>query len=81
MVAERRYLWDEKLNIYFEDGRFLYQVHALGEVAAHWCDPDRYDASYDFTDWPKWSCTWRVRGAAQGLYTAQPLLKNVSLEC
>ena len=22
MVAERRYLWDEKLNIYFEDGRF-----------------------------------------------------------
>jgi hypothetical protein len=62
MVAERRYLWDEKLNIYFEDGRFLLQVPALGGVAAHWCDPDQYIASYDFTDWPKWSCTCRIRG-------------------
>ena len=62
MMAERRYRWDEKLNIYFEDGRFFHQVPALGGAAAHWCDPDQYDASYDFTDWPKWSCTWRVRG-------------------
>jgi hypothetical protein len=53
MVAKRRYLWDEKLNIYFEDGRFLHQVPVLGGVAAHCCDPDQYDASYDFTDWPK----------------------------
>ena len=62
MVAERRYRWDADLNIYFDDGRFFHQVPALGGDAAHWCDPDQYDATYDFTHWPRWSCTWRVRG-------------------
>ena len=62
MVAERRYRWDADLNIYFDDGRFFHQVPALGGDAAHWCDPDQYDATYDFTNWPRWSCTWRVRG-------------------
>ena len=40
MVAERRYRWDEKLNIYFEDGRFFHRVAAMSGAAAHWCDPD-----------------------------------------
>jgi hypothetical protein len=62
MVAERRYCWDADLNIYFDDGRFFHQVPALGGDAAHWCDPDQYDATYDFTHWPQWSCTWRVSG-------------------
>ena len=62
MVAGRRYSWDADLNIYFDDGRFFHQVPALGGDAAHWCDPDQYDATYDFTHWPQWSCTWRVRG-------------------
>lgn len=62
MMAERRYRWDADFNIYFDDGRFFHQVPALGGDAAHWCDPDQYDATYDFTHWPQWSCTWRVRG-------------------
>jgi hypothetical protein len=73
MVAKRRYLWDEKLNIYFEDGRFLHQVPVLGGVAAHCCDPDQYDAAKMVLYMPD-------QGAAQGLHTAQPILKNVNLE-
>ncbi|MDC1481258.1 DUF6314 family protein [Ascidiaceihabitans sp.] len=62
MMAERRYRWDADLNIYFDDGQFFHQLPALGGDATHWCDPDQYDATYDFTHWPQWSCTWRVKG-------------------
>lgn len=62
MKAERRYRWDADLNIYFEDGRFFHQVPPKGGEAAHWCDPDQYDVTYDFSDWPMWSCTWKVKG-------------------
>jgi hypothetical protein len=62
MTAERRYRWDKDLNIYFDDGRFFHQVPALGGAAAHWCDPDQYDVTYDFENWPAWSCTWKVKG-------------------
>lgn len=62
MQAERRYRWDRDLNIYFEDGRYFHQVPATGGEAAHWCDPDQYDVAYDFAQWPRWSCTWTVKG-------------------
>lgn len=60
--AERSYRWDDKLQVFFQDGRFFHAVPAQGGDSAHWCDPDQYDASYDFSDWPQWSCRWRVRG-------------------
>lgn len=60
--AERKYHWDNDLNIYFDDGRFFHRVPVDGGNAAHWCDPDQYDATYDFERWPEWSCTWKVRG-------------------
>jgi hypothetical protein len=62
MRAERQYHWDIDLNIYFDDGRFFHQVPKAGGDATHWCDPDRYDVTYDFGDWPNWSCTWKVSG-------------------
>jgi hypothetical protein len=60
--AERRYTWDDQLNVYFDDGRFFHQIPAQGGDAAHWCDPDQYDVTYDFSNWPRWQAVWRVRG-------------------
>ncbi|MCC1492589.1 DUF6314 family protein [Cognatishimia sp. F0-27] len=60
--AERRFRWDDTLRVWFDDGRFFHQVPPEGGTAAHWCDPDQYDAAYDFSGWPGWCCTWRVRG-------------------
>lgn len=62
MQAERRYLWKEGLDVYFEDGRFFHTVPAEGGAAAHWCAPDQYDVTYDFTHWPRFEAKWRVRG-------------------
>ncbi|SDX97392.1 DUF6314 family protein [Citreimonas salinaria] len=74
--AERRYLWDEALQVRFQDGRFFHAVPPLGGRVAHDCPPDRYEATYDFAEWPRWRCTWRVRGprkdyAMHGLYAPE----------
>jgi hypothetical protein len=76
MMAERRYRWDADLNIYFDDGRFFHQVPAIGGEAAHWCNPDQYDVTYDFTRWPEWSCTWRVRGPRKNYTLNSQYLKT-----
>ncbi|MFU8776887.1 MAG: DUF6314 family protein [Roseovarius sp.] len=61
-AAERRYLWSHDLSVWFDDGRFFHKVPPQGGEAAHWCDPDQYDGHYDFTAWPAFAVTWRVRG-------------------
>ena len=60
--AERRYGWDSDLRVFFDDGRFFHQVPGQGGSAGHWCDPDQYDVTYDFSAWPEWHCRWRVLG-------------------
>lgn len=60
--AERRYRWDADLNVFFEDGRYFHTVPVAGGATGHWCDPDRYDVTYDFSRWPDWSSRWQVRG-------------------
>lgn len=62
MHATRRYRWDANLNVYFDDGRFFHTVPSNGGATQHWCDPDQYDVSYDFSAWPHWSSTWKVQG-------------------
>lgn len=62
MQAERRYLWREDLSVWFDDGRFFHKVPPEGGATGHWCDPDQYDVSYDFSEWPRFSQRWRVRG-------------------
>ncbi len=62
MASERRYFWGPDLNVYFDDGRFFHQVPASGGSTSHWCDPDRYTASYHFNDWPNFQVVWRVKG-------------------
>lgn len=65
MQAERRYLWRDDLTVWFEDGRFFHQVPPEGGETGHWCDPDQYDVTYDFTGWPRFRVTWRVKGPAK----------------
>ncbi len=60
--AERRYLWSSELTVFFEDGRLFHVVPPQGGDTAHWCPPDQYDGSYDFSHWPHWQVVWRVSG-------------------
>ena len=62
MHAERRYRWDADLSVYFDDGRFFHRVPATGGETEHWCDPDRYRVTYDFSEWPKFNVIWQVKG-------------------
>lgn len=62
MHAERRYLWAPDLCVYFDDDRFFHQVPAEGGAADHWCDPDQYTGTYDFSAWPGFRVTWDVKG-------------------
>ncbi|WP_136441255.1 DUF6314 family protein [Pacificoceanicola onchidii] len=67
MKNTRRYLWRPAArgaDVFFDDGRPFHSVD-LGQgkpQAAHWCDPDQYDVTYDFSRWPEWSSTWVVKG-------------------
>ena len=65
MASERRYFWAPDLRVYFDDGRFFHQVPATGGETTHWCDPDHYDATYDFGEWPRFRVVWRVKGPAK----------------
>jgi len=67
--AQQSYIWREGLAVFFDDGRFFHQIPPQGGATAHWCPPDQYDGTYDFSDWPHWSLTWRVRGPAKA-YTS-----------
>ncbi len=63
MQATRSYIWDEALNVFFEDGRFFHAVPPMGGQAHHHCAPDDYWVHYDFSPWPRFTATWRVKGA------------------
>ncbi|EIE52318.1 trigger factor [Salipiger aestuarii] len=61
-AATRCYRWGRDLSVWFEDGRFFHTVPAEGGDTGHWCDPDQYDVSYDFSRWPEWQVRWQVKG-------------------
>ncbi|AHM05551.1 hypothetical protein roselon_03293 [Roseibacterium elongatum DSM 19469] len=65
MRAERSYLWRAEagaLVVYFDDGRPFHRVAKDALSDRHWCDPDIYDVTYDFAQWPRWQTVWHVRG-------------------
>ncbi len=62
MTAERKYLWNDDLSVQFEDGRPFHTVPARGGQATHFCDPDTYLVSYDFSDWPAFTVRYDVTG-------------------
>ncbi len=67
MAGTRGYRWEGHpgiIAVFFDDGRPFHDF-ALGEArprALHHCDPDRYEVTYDFSDWPVWTVTWEVTG-------------------
>ncbi len=68
--ATRVYLWradGDGIAVLFEDGRAFHRFTPQGAAdSAHWCDPDDYRVSYDFSRWsvnrPIWTAEWRVTG-------------------
>jgi hypothetical protein len=62
VTAEQRHFWSGTGHVHFADGRYFHQVPLGGGASVHWCDPDRYDVHYDFTQWPRFSVVWRVKG-------------------
>lgn len=66
LSATRRYIWRPSgagVAVTFEDGRPFHTFDfAPSAEAAHWCDPDDYRVSYDFSNWPEWTSRWRVEG-------------------
>jgi hypothetical protein len=68
MEATRIYLWqdhDKGISVHFQDGGDFHviELDRFMPDAQHYCDPDMYHVSYNFTNWPKtWSSVWRVQG-------------------
>lgn len=67
MAATRRYLWtfhEAGVEVFFDDGRpfhgFVPDGHAAG--TDHPCGEDYYTVRYDFSDWPRWTARWTVKG-------------------
>lgn len=66
-AATRRYFWRDArdaIDVHFEDGRFFHRIALEGARpnSDHFCDPDQYDVTYDFAQWPLWTSHWRVTG-------------------
>lgn len=68
MTATRRYFWhfpdEDRVEVTFEDGRAFHHFapNETRAEATHFCDPDTYDVTYDFSGWPVWRVEWRVEG-------------------
>lgn len=62
MQAERRFAWAPDLSVYFDDGRFFHKIPPRGGRTQHFCDPDTYVGTYDFSTWPDFCVTWDVQG-------------------
>ena len=65
--ARQRYVWEAdgaSLNVFFSDMRPFHSVplQTAHHRTAHLCPPDRYEVTYDFSNWPRWTSTWTVEG-------------------
>ncbi|WP_282181303.1 DUF6314 family protein [Aliiroseovarius marinus] len=67
-AASRVYHWREassgRVQVLFEDGRdfHTFDLSEGRPEDQHWCDPDQYRVSYDFSAWPNWQSVWTVSG-------------------
>lgn len=66
--ATRAYRWHfpgaGQIDVRFDDDRpFHTFTYCDGRAhARHFCDPDDYAVTYDFSRWPTWRSEWRVEG-------------------
>ncbi len=67
LKASRRFIWEkagDQARVYFDDMRpfHSFPLGVAKPTAVHICPPDRYEVTYDFTQWPKWQAVWQVEG-------------------
>lgn len=68
MTATRDYIWTfpggSQVAVLFDDARPFHRFDAAlpRAKASHYCDPDDYAVTYDFSRWPEWRAEWRVEG-------------------
>lgn len=65
MTAVRDYVWHDstgRIAVDYGDGRPFHDFDPAAPAARHFCDPDDYRVSYDFSRWPDWQAEWTVSG-------------------
>ncbi|MCH2163530.1 MAG: DUF6314 family protein [Marinovum sp.] len=67
MRATRCYVWQTdgpSIAVFFDDGRAFhtFSLNQALPMASHFCAPDTYEVTYDFSRWPNWSSNWKVTG-------------------
>ncbi|WP_299206709.1 DUF6314 family protein [uncultured Tateyamaria sp.] len=77
MHVERKYHWTQDLSVFFDDGRFFHRVPCSGGRTEHFCDPDTYVGTYDFTAWPSFNVTWDVSGPRKGYISVTRFSRKV----
>ncbi|SPF75624.1 hypothetical protein ALP8811_00617 [Aliiroseovarius pelagivivens] len=71
-AASRVYHWcglgDGRVKVLFADGRDFHMIDltVAQPEDLHWCDPDQYRVSFDFSLWPTWQSVWNVSGPRKG---------------
>jgi len=78
--ASQNYLWTENgqgADVTFSDGRAFHEVkfQPIWETN-HECHPDWYAVRYDFSNWPKWSSTWSVKGPRKDYTMVSDFLRS-----
>lgn len=67
VTATRRYVWTAepgRIEVLFGDMRPFHTIplRVARPETTHLCPPDRYAVTYDFTQFPDWTATWKVEG-------------------
>lgn len=67
LAAGRRYVWREAAGRIFVDHADFRPFHDFDAAeprpaATHFCAPDHYAVTYDFSGWPDWRAEWVVTG-------------------
>lgn len=65
MKAVRRYRYGAKgdrIVVTYPDGKPFYSFDPAQGIGTHFCVPDVYRVSHDFSGWPSWLMRWDVSG-------------------
>lgn len=80
MHASQKFHWQpdgKDVAVYFSDGRYFHGI-SLEDRAddRHFCDPDRYEVTYDFSAWPVWTTRWKVIGPKKDYTMRSTFVRN-----
>jgi hypothetical protein len=86
MQATRSYLWDADntgVVVRFDTGAPFHRFDLTGTTqgTSHLCGADMYLVTYDFTQWPAWTATWRVTGPRKNYTSISQYTPDLHLGC